>query len=195
MEGPAQNYLPDQHLMSREIKIKGSPLSRDLDQVEVTTEKVEGTTVKTTESSNQDRSKAEHPFRQPHRTTLTKTTVGWKEVPNQNIEKLGCTIDSPILQADLLQYDYLTSSSRPTTLNMMAIPKPRQWLRIYSQSIELTGGNDDIKTLFFPMALETMPLQWFDKLNPGSIRNWEDLQRVFVKILQVSLCTQSPTQN
>ena len=29
------------------------------------------------------------------------------------------------------------------------------------------------------MALETMPLQWFDKLNPGSIRNWEDLQRAF----------------
>ena len=32
---------------------------------------------------------------------------------------------------------------------------------------------------FFPMALETMPLQWFDKLNLWSIRNWEDLQRVF----------------
>jgi hypothetical protein len=29
------------------------------------------------------------------------------------------------------------------------------------------------------MALETMPLQWFDKLNPGSIRGWEDLQRAF----------------
>ena len=29
------------------------------------------------------------------------------------------------------------------------------------------------------MALETMPLQWFDKLNLGSIRNWEDLQRAF----------------
>jgi hypothetical protein len=27
------------------------------------------------------------------------------------------------------------------------------------------------------MALETMPLQWFDKLNPESIRGWEDLQR------------------
>ena len=24
-----------------------------------------------------------------------------------------------------------------------------------------------------------MPLQWFDKLNLGLIRNWEDLQRVF----------------
>ena len=57
--------------------------------------------------------------------------------------------------------------------------EPRQWLRIYSQSIELAGGDDNIKTLFFPMALETMPLQWFDKLNPGSIRNWEDLQRAF----------------
>jgi hypothetical protein len=43
----------------------------------------------------------------------------------------------------------------------------------------LAEGDDDIKTLFFPMALETMPLQWFDKLNPGSIQNWEDLQRSF----------------
>jgi len=52
--------------------------------------------------------------------------------------------------------------------------KDVQWLRIYSQSIELARGDDDIKTLFFPMALETMPLEWFDKLNLGSIRNWED---------------------
>jgi hypothetical protein len=29
------------------------------------------------------------------------------------------------------------------------------------------------------MALETMPLQWFNKLDPGSIRGWEDLQRAF----------------
>ena len=29
------------------------------------------------------------------------------------------------------------------------------------------------------MALETMPLQWFDKLRPGSIKNWKDLQRPF----------------
>jgi hypothetical protein len=27
------------------------------------------------------------------------------------------------------------------------------------------------------MVLETMPLQWFDKLSPGSIKGWEDLQR------------------
>ena len=122
MEEPVQDYPPGQHLIGKKIKIKGSPHSRDLDQVEVTTEKVEGTTVKTTESNNQERSEAKHPFRQPHRTILNKITVGWKEVLNQNTEKPECTIDSPVLQTDLLQYDCLTSSSHPTTPSMMARP-------------------------------------------------------------------------
>jgi hypothetical protein len=59
--------------------------------------------------------------------------------------------------------------------------EPKQWLRIYSQLIELVGGDDDIKTLFFPMALEAVPLQRFDQLSPGSIKGWEDLQRAFCK--------------
>jgi hypothetical protein len=29
------------------------------------------------------------------------------------------------------------------------------------------------------VAQETMPLQWFNKLNPGSIKGWEELQRSF----------------
>ena len=86
--------------MTRKIKIKESPLSRDLDQVEVTTKKAGGTTVKTTEANNQDRSEVKRPFRQPRRTTLTKTTVGWKEVLNQSTEKPERMIDSPALQID-----------------------------------------------------------------------------------------------
>ena len=82
MEEPIQDYPPGQHLIGRKIKIRGSPHLRDLDQVEVTTEKAGGTTVKTTKANNQDRSEAKHPFGQPHRTTLTKTIVGWKEVLN-----------------------------------------------------------------------------------------------------------------
>jgi len=97
MEGPAQDYLTGQHLMSRKIKIKGNPLSRDLDRVEVTTEKVEGTTVKTIESNNQEGSEATHPFRQPRRTTLTKTTVGKKGALNHNTQKPERMIDSPVL--------------------------------------------------------------------------------------------------
>jgi len=55
MEGPAQDYLLGQHLMSKKIKIKGSLLSRDLDQVEVTTEKVKGIIAKITELNSQER--------------------------------------------------------------------------------------------------------------------------------------------
>ena len=111
-----------QHLINRKIKIKGSPLSKDLDQVEVTTERAKEITVKTTESSNQERPEAKHLLGQPRRTTLTKMTVGKKGAQNQNIRKPERTIDSPVLQIDLLQYDYLTSSSRPTTPSMMARP-------------------------------------------------------------------------
>jgi hypothetical protein len=88
-------------------------------------------------------------------------TAGRKGELNQNTERSKRTIGFPIFQGDLLQYE------------------PRQWLRIYSQSIELAGRDDDIKALFFPMALETIPLQWFDKFNLRSIRGWEDLQRAF----------------
>ena len=106
--------------MSKKIKIKGSPLLRDLDRVEVITEKVEGTIVRATELNNQERPEAGHLPRQPHRIILIKTTVGQKEVPNRNSKKPERTIDSPVLQIDLRQYDYLISSNRPTTLNMMA---------------------------------------------------------------------------
>ena len=52
--------MEEQHLMNRKIKIKGSPLLKDLDQVEVTTERAEEIIVKTTESNNQQRPEAKH---------------------------------------------------------------------------------------------------------------------------------------
>ena len=122
MEGPAQDNLTGQHLMNRRIKIKGSPLLRDLDQVEVTTEKVEEIIVKTTGSNNQERPEAKHLLGRPRKTNLTKTIVGKKGALNQNTQKPERTIDSLVLQTNLLQYDYLTSSSCPTTLSMMARP-------------------------------------------------------------------------
>jgi len=147
---PNQDYPPDQRPIGKKIKIKGSPLLRDLDQVEVITEKVGGIIVKATELNNQERPGVGRLPRRPRRITLIKTTVGQKEVPNQNSKKPERTIDSPVLQIDLRQYDYLTSSNHPTTLNMMARPKPRQWLRIYSQSIELAGGTTISRPCSFP---------------------------------------------
>ena len=117
---PNQDYPPDQRPIGKKIKIKGSPLSRDLDQVEVITEKVGGIIVKATELNNQERPGVGRLPRRPRRITLIKTTVGQKKVPNRNSKKPERTIDSPVLQTDLRQYDYLTSSNRPTTLSMMA---------------------------------------------------------------------------
>ena len=94
---PDQDYPPDQQPAGKKIKIKGSPLLKDWDQVEVTTKKVEGTTVKTTKSNDQDRSEVKHPFGQPGKTTLTKMIVGWKEALNQNTKKPEHTIDFPVL--------------------------------------------------------------------------------------------------
>ena len=78
---PTQDYPLDQRPIGKKIKIKESPLSRDslsrdLDQVEVITEKVEGTIVRATELNNQERLEVGRLPRQPRRTTLTKTTVG-----------------------------------------------------------------------------------------------------------------------
>ena len=64
--------------------------------MKVIIEKVEGTIAKTTEPNNQERPEVKHLLRQPRRTTLIKTTVGQKEVPNQNTKKPEHTIDSPV---------------------------------------------------------------------------------------------------
>ena len=68
--------------MNRKIKIKGSPLLKELDQVEVTTEKVGENIVITIGSNKQERPEAKHLLGQPHKTTLTKTTVGKKGALN-----------------------------------------------------------------------------------------------------------------
>ena len=82
MEGPTQDYPLGQHLIGRKIKFKRNLLLIDLDQAEAIAEKVEGTTVKITESNNQGRSEVKYLFRHPRRTTITKTTVGRKKVSN-----------------------------------------------------------------------------------------------------------------
>ena len=115
-----QDYPLDQQPIGKKIKIKESLLSRDLDQVEVITEKVEGAIVRATELNNQERPKAGRLPRRPRRITLIKTTVGQKEALNQNSKKPERTIDSPVLRTGLHQYDYLTSSNRLTTASTMA---------------------------------------------------------------------------
>jgi hypothetical protein len=46
---------------------------------------------------------------------------------------------------------------------------PQQWLKCYSTTIEVAGGSNTTKVVYFLMALETAPLTWPESLRKGSI--------------------------
>jgi hypothetical protein len=64
---------------------------------------------------------------------------------------------------------------------------PRQWLHIYSTAIEVAGGTNSIKVIYFPMALESAPLMWLESLKRDSIHSWEDLKKLFADNFQGSI--------
>ena len=63
----------------------------------------------------------------------------------------------------------------------------RQWLRIYSAAIEVAGGTNSTKVIYFPMALESAPLTWLERLRHDSIHSWEDLKKLFIDNFQGSI--------
>ena len=64
---------------------------------------------------------------------------------------------------------------------------PRQWLRIYSTAIEVAGGTNSTKVIYFPMALEPAPLTWLEGLKRDTIHSWEDLKALFIDNFQGSI--------
>jgi hypothetical protein len=78
------------------------------------------TKIKVFESSKQGKTGPDLLFLQLLETTRTESTAGRKVELNPNTEKLEYPIGSLVLQIDSFQYGYLTNSSLPTTLNMMA---------------------------------------------------------------------------
>jgi hypothetical protein len=46
---------------------------------------------------------------------------------------------------------------------------PQQWLRCYSTAIEVAGGSNITKIVYFPMALDPALLTWLESLSNNSI--------------------------
>jgi hypothetical protein len=69
---------------------------------------------------------------------------------------------------------------------LVSIPKydgkqdPLQWICYYSIAIEVSGGSNSTKAVYFQVALESAPLTWLERLKPNSINSWEDLKRAFL---------------
>jgi hypothetical protein len=61
---------------------------------------------------------------------------------------------------------------------------PQQWLRCYSIAIEVAGGSNITKVVYFPMALDPTLLTWLESLNNNSIDSWEWLKKVFIDNFQ-----------
>jgi hypothetical protein len=61
---------------------------------------------------------------------------------------------------------------------------PPQWLRCYSTAIEVAGGTNTTKVVYFPMALNPAPLTWLESLSNDSIDSWEALKKVFIDNFQ-----------
>jgi hypothetical protein len=61
---------------------------------------------------------------------------------------------------------------------------PQQWLRCYSTAIQVAGGSNITKVVYFPMALDPAPLTWLESLSNNSINSWERLKKVFIDNFQ-----------
>jgi hypothetical protein len=61
---------------------------------------------------------------------------------------------------------------------------PQQWLHCYSTAIEVAGGSNTTKVVYFSMALEPAPLTWLESLPNDSIDSWEGLKKVFIDNFQ-----------
>jgi len=47
-------------------------------------------------------------------------------------------------------------------------------------AVQVAGGSNSMKVIYFPMALETAPLTWLETLAPNSIDSWDDLKKAFM---------------
>jgi hypothetical protein len=61
---------------------------------------------------------------------------------------------------------------------------PQQWLHCYSTAIEVAGGSNITKVIYFLMALDSALPMWLESLSNNSIDSWEQLKKVFIDNFQ-----------
>jgi hypothetical protein len=99
-------------------------------------------------------------------------------------EDTDCSDRFPAFSARFSSYKY------PEGFKPIGITKydgkqaPQQWLRCYSTAIEVAGGSNITKVVYFPMALDPAPLTWLESLGSNSIDSWERLKKVFIDNFQ-----------
>jgi hypothetical protein len=109
----------------------------------------------------------------------------WRKVREEvETEGTDCSDRFPAFSARFSSYKY------PEGFKPIGITKydgkqaPQQWLRCYSMAIEVAGGSNITKVVYFPMALDPALLTWLESLSSNSIDSWERLKKVFIDNFQ-----------
>jgi hypothetical protein len=111
------------------------------------------------------------------RTVISSRCKVRKEVETEGTD---CSDRFPAFSARFSSYKY------PEGFKPIGITKydgkqaPQQWLRCYSTAIEVAGGSNITKVVYFLMALDPAPLTWMESLDSNSIDSWECLKKVFI---------------
>jgi hypothetical protein len=110
-------------------------------------------------------------------------------------EGTDCSDRFPAFSARFSSYKY------PEGFKPIGITKydgkqaPQQWLCCYSTAIEVAGGSNITKVIYFPMALDPAPLTWLESLNNNSIDSWERLKKVFIDNFQGAIARAGTRHN
>jgi hypothetical protein len=134
---------------NKTTKVSENPLLTGWVQMEAATEKVEETSTKVIELSNQGTTGAGHQFLRFLETTLT-VSIGERAEQSQSTGKLGYPTGSLVLQTDFFRCNYLTSSSLPTIPSMMAKSNQSSSLKSILNQSSWPAGTMTSKHSFFP---------------------------------------------
>jgi hypothetical protein len=104
-----------------------------------------------------------------------RTMISSRRKTHEEVEAEGtdCSDRFPAFFARFNSYKY------PEGFKPIGITKydgkqaPQQWLCCYSTAIEVAGGSNITKVVYFPMALDPAPLTWLESLGSNSIDSWE----------------------
>jgi hypothetical protein len=97
--------------------------------------------------------------------------ISSKRKVREEVETEGtdCSDRFPAFSARFSSYKY------PEGFKQIGITKydvkqaPQQWLHCYSTAIEVAGGSNITKVVYFLMALDPAPLTWLESLSNNSI--------------------------
>jgi hypothetical protein len=104
-----------------------------------------------------------------------RTVISSRRKTREEVKTEGtdCSDRFPAFSARFSSYKY------PEGFKPIGITKydgkqaPQQWLRCYSMAVEVAGGSNITKFVYFPMALDPAPLTWLESLGSNSINSWE----------------------